>query len=82
MAVLLVDTHDTTLRGVRTGIEVARRLGLKLPGMRLDSADLAELAVGARQLLDAAGMPSARIIASGGGRATKVSGAAAPLRVG
>ncbi|PKW17806.1 nicotinate phosphoribosyltransferase [Saccharopolyspora spinosa] len=64
--VFLVDTYDT-LRGVRTAIEVAKDLpaGSRI-GIRLDSGDLGGLAVQARQLLDDAGLTSARIMASGG----------------
>ncbi len=62
----LVDTYDTE-QGVRTAIEVARRLRLPGPvGVRLDSGDLARLARSARRLLDEAGLPGARIFASGG----------------
>ena len=61
----LVDTYDTE-RGVRAAIAVARRMQLPPPvGVRLDSGDLAELARLARGLLDDAGMPDARIFASG-----------------
>jgi nicotinate phosphoribosyltransferase len=61
----LADTYDTE-RGVRTAIEVARRLRLPGPvGVRLDSGDLARLARTARRLLDEAGLPGARIFASG-----------------
>jgi nicotinate phosphoribosyltransferase len=64
--VFLVDTYDT-LEGVRRAIEVGRRLrdqGHALVGVRLDSGDLATLSVGARQLLDDAGFPDAKVIAS------------------
>ena len=61
----LVDTYDT-VRGVRAAAGVARRLGLPGPvGVRLDSGDLAALAVRARRLLDDAGLPGAQIFASG-----------------
>ena len=61
----LVDTYDTE-RGIRAAIAVARRMQLPPPvGVRLDSGDLAELARLARRLLDDAGMPDARIFASG-----------------
>ena len=62
----LVDTYDT-LAGVRRAIAVMRELpaGARL-GVRLDSGDLDALARGARDLLDAAGLPQARIVASGG----------------
>ena len=62
----LADTYDTE-RGVRAAIRVARRLRLPGPvGVRLDSGDLARLARSARRLLDEAGLPGARIFASGG----------------
>jgi nicotinate phosphoribosyltransferase len=64
--VFLVDTYDT-LGGVRTAIDVTRHMRLPGPiGVRLDSGDLAGLAVAARRLLDQAGLTGARIIASGG----------------
>ncbi len=62
----LVDTYDT-LGGVRRAIEVIRRLGLEHhSGIRLDSGDLGALAVDARRILDAAGLPDVRIFVSGG----------------
>jgi nicotinate phosphoribosyltransferase len=62
----LVDTYDT-LDGVRHAIEVAlemRQNGHELGGIRLDSGDLAYLSRVARQLLDDAGLPNVRIVAS------------------
>ncbi len=64
--VFLVDTYDT-LAGVRLAVKVGTRLrerGHELAGVRLDSGDLAELSVAARQLLDASGFPKAEIVAS------------------
>ena len=62
----LVDTYDT-LGGVAHAIDVIRRLGLEQhAGIRLDSGDLASLAVAARRLLDEAGLPEVRIFVSGG----------------
>jgi len=62
----LVDTYDT-VNGVKTAIEVARRLGLtERLGVRLDSGDLDHLAREARKLLDDAELTTARIFASGG----------------
>lgn len=64
--VFLVDTYDT-LDGVRHAIEVGRQLrarGHELAGIRLDSGDLAYLSIEARKLLDDAGFPAARIVAS------------------
>ena len=65
-SVFLVDTYDT-LDGVRHAIEVAlemRKNGHELGGIRLDSGDLAYLSKEARKLLDAAGLPGVRIVAS------------------
>ncbi|HEX6024019.1 MAG TPA: nicotinate phosphoribosyltransferase [Solirubrobacter sp.] len=63
-AVMLVDTFDT-LGGVRHAIEAARATGVPLKGVRLDSGDLLALSQAARAMLDEAGMPHARIVASG-----------------
>ena len=65
---LLVDTYDT-LEGVRNAIRVAeqaRSRGSAINAIRLDSGDLGELARAARALLDEAGFPQIRIMASGG----------------
>jgi nicotinate phosphoribosyltransferase len=52
---------------VRASIDVIAELDLRgAVGIRLDSGDLAELAVTARAMLDAAGLRRAQIIASGG----------------
>src|SRR5262245_40889894 len=64
--VFLVDTYDT-LEGVRRAIEVGRKLrgqGHEMVGIRLDSGDLAYLSIEARKLLDEAGFPQAKIVAS------------------
>jgi nicotinate phosphoribosyltransferase len=63
---LLVDTYDS-LDGVRHAITVGRELrasGHELAGVRLDSGDLAHLSIEARRLLDAAGFPGVKIVAS------------------
>lgn len=63
---LLVDTHDT-LEGVRKVIELMRDdPGVRVSAIRLDSGDLGELAKGARALLDEAGHPKVKIVASSG----------------
>ena len=64
--VFLVDTYDTLRSGVPTAIRVAKELGDKINfiGIRLDSGDLAYLSKKARQMLDDAGFPDAKIIAS------------------
>ncbi|MFE0456759.1 nicotinate phosphoribosyltransferase [Streptomyces sp. NPDC058914] len=63
---LLVDTYDTEA-GVRVAARVLRDLD-RGPGsaVRLDSGDLGCLAVRTRSILDAAGLPDVRIVASGG----------------
>lgn len=67
-AVFLIDTFDT-LRGARLTADAARELaaeGIRVAGVRLDSGDLAGLARGVRAILDEAGFPDIRILASGG----------------
>src|SRR5688572_20891708 len=62
----LVDTYDT-LDGVRNAITVGHELrerGYELGGIRLDSGDLAHLSIEARRMLDEAGFPNAKIVAS------------------
>lgn len=64
--VLLVDTFNT-LEGVKHAIAVGKKLraeGADLLGIRLDSGDMAELSLKARQLLDAAGFEKTNILAS------------------
>jgi nicotinate phosphoribosyltransferase len=65
--ILLVDTYDT-LAGVDKAIALARELGaaFKVHGIRLDSGDMAALAKEARKKLDAAGLNSVQVFASGG----------------
>ncbi|MCM3727147.1 nicotinate phosphoribosyltransferase [Neobacillus cucumis] len=64
--VFLVDTYDTLRLGVPNAIKVARELGDKINfiGIRLDSGDLAYLSKEARKMLDEAGFPDAKIVAS------------------
>lgn len=63
---LLVDTYDTP-RGVDRAVDILRDLpGGRQIGVRLDSGDLAQLAIQARRTLDRAGLPQARIVVSGG----------------
>ena len=59
--ILLIDTYDT-LRGARRAAAIA---GDKLKGVRLDSGDLLSLSRGVRRILDEAGCPHAKIVASG-----------------
>jgi nicotinate phosphoribosyltransferase len=64
--VLLVDTYDT-LGGVRRVVRLAQELGagFKVRAVRLDSGDLGDLARQSRRILDAAGLDSVEIFASG-----------------
>jgi len=71
---LLVDTYDT-LEGVRRVIRLKEELGeaFRVSAIRLDSGDLARLAIESRELLDAAGMTDVRIVVSGGLSEEKVA---------
>ena len=65
--VLLVDTYDS-IAGTIKAVEVAialRKKGKKLLGVRLDSGDLADLSRKVRLILDEAGLPDVKIMASG-----------------
>lgn len=65
---LLVDTYDTLKSGVPNAITCFKELrakGYEPVGIRLDSGDLAYLSKKARQMLDEAGFPNAKIFASG-----------------
>ncbi|WP_445003378.1 nicotinate phosphoribosyltransferase [Halomonas mongoliensis] len=63
---LLVDTHDT-LAGVAKVIDLmAEAPETGIGAIRLDSGDLGQLAREARALLDAAGHPEVKIVASSG----------------
>jgi nicotinate phosphoribosyltransferase len=66
-SVLLIDTYDT-LEGARKAATVAREVGEQggqVRGVRLDSGDLADLAIGVRRILDEAGGHDVEIFASG-----------------
>ncbi len=58
--VLLIDTYDT-----HEGCRKAAAIGPSLKGVRLDSGDLGQLAKDCRAILDAEGLTSTRIVASG-----------------
>jgi nicotinate phosphoribosyltransferase len=65
--VLLVDTYDTLASGIPNAIAVAGELragGHALRGVRLDSGDLAYLSRESRRMLDEAGFPDVKILAS------------------
>ncbi|NEW08309.1 nicotinate phosphoribosyltransferase [Paenibacillus sp. SYP-B3998] len=64
---LLVDTYDTLRIGVPNAIKTARylrSLGKQMNAIRLDSGDLAYLSQQARKMLDEAGFPEVKIVAS------------------
>jgi nicotinate phosphoribosyltransferase len=67
-ATLLIDTYDT-LEGARKAAVIAGELaadGRRLAAVRLDSGDLGMLSLEVRRILDQAGFPEVRILASGG----------------
>ncbi|MCI1857701.1 MAG: nicotinate phosphoribosyltransferase [Sporolactobacillus sp.] len=64
---MLVDTYDVLLSGVPNAIKVFRELkrrGHRPVGIRIDSGDIADLAIKARHMLDEAGFSEAKITAS------------------
>jgi len=66
-SILLVDTYDTLKSGIPNAIIVARELrakGHELRAVRLDSGDLALLSRESRRMLDEAGFPDVKILAS------------------
>ncbi|WP_042345180.1 nicotinate phosphoribosyltransferase [Bacillus massiliigorillae] len=62
----LVDTYDTLRSGVPAAIRVANEFKdqIEFKGIRLDSGDMAYLSIEARKLLDEAGYPNTKIVAS------------------
>lgn len=64
--VFLVDTYDTLHSGIPNAIKVANEFGDKInfAGIRIDSGDLSFLSKKAREMLDDAGYPDAKIVAS------------------
>jgi len=66
--VLLIDTYDTE-RAAERIVQLAPRLaaeGISISGVRIDSGDLGDHARRVRQILDAGGLQTLTIIASGG----------------
>ncbi len=66
-SILLIDTYDT-LQGAKNAVIVGREMeqeGKKLKGVRIDSGDLLELSFAVRRILDEAGFPDVKILASG-----------------
>ena len=69
-AILLVDTYNTVKSGIPNAIETFKHMKAKYGekfvnyGIRLDSGDLAYLSKVGRKMLDEAGFPEAKIVAS------------------
>ncbi len=63
--VFLVDTYNT-LKGVENAIKVAKKLGIRIKGIRIDSGEIPILVKEARKLLDSNGFRDAIILVSGG----------------
>ena len=63
-ATLLVDTYNVLESGIPNAIRAFREHGIENGGIRIDSGDIAYLSKKARKLLDAAGLPKCRIVAS------------------
>ena len=61
---LLVDTYSVLHSGVPNAIKVFQELGITSGGIRIDSGDLTYLSKKARAMLDEAGLPGIKIIAS------------------
>ena len=63
-ATLLVDTYNVLRSGVPNAIKVFQELGITSGGIRIDSGDLTYLSKKARKMLDNAGLPDIKIVAS------------------
>jgi nicotinate phosphoribosyltransferase len=61
--VFLADTYNT-VEGVKTAVRICKKHGLDLKGIRLDSGNLAYFSREARTVLDEAGYPNAKILAT------------------
>ena len=64
--IFLIDTYDT-IGGVKKALSVAKKMrsnGVEMMGVRLDSGDLASLSIEVRKILDDAGFPETKIMAS------------------
>lgn len=63
--IFLIDTYDT-IEGVKNAIKVAKKKGIKIKGVRIDSEDLFTLSKKVREILDANSFRDSMIFASGG----------------
>jgi nicotinate phosphoribosyltransferase len=67
-SILLIDAYDTVAAASKA-VEIAKEMaarGQQLQGVRIDSGDLAKLAVEVRKIFDKAGLKNVKIIGSGG----------------
>lgn len=63
-ASLLVDTYNVLKSGVPNAIKVFKELGIENGSIRIDSGDITYLSTRARKMLDEAGLPGCKIVAS------------------
>ncbi len=63
-ATLLVDTYNVLESGIPNAIRAFRDYGIENGAIRIDSGDIAYLSKKARKMLDEAGLPNCRIVAS------------------
>ncbi len=63
-ASLLVDTYNVLKSGVPNAIRVFKELGITECSVRIDSGDITYLSCKARKMLDDAGLPHCKIVAS------------------
>ncbi len=61
---LLVDTYNVLTSGVPNAIRAFKANGITKCAIRIDSGDLAYLSIKARKMLDEAGLPDCKIVAS------------------
>jgi len=61
---LLVDTYNVLKSGVPNAIKVFKEFGIENGSIRIDSGDIAYLSQKAREMLDEAGLPGCKIVAS------------------
>ncbi len=60
---LLIDTYDTR-EGAKNAVRASRETGVPLAGVRIDSGDLAYWSHEVRRIMDDAGMPQVKLVAS------------------
>lgn len=63
--IFLVDTYNT-LKGVENAIKVAKKFGIRVKGIRIDSGEIPVLVKEARKILDSNGFRDTIILVSGG----------------